>query len=1859
MRNVLHSTYCKILKKAAVLAFTLLAMGSIYANPMGGDVASGSATISNQGNTTTIQQSSDKAIINWQSFNIGAGEKTHFQQPSASSITLNRINPDQGASQIYGQLSSNGRIILVNQAGIYFGPSARVDVGGLIASTANITDEKFLAGKYKFDQPSMYHGTIINQGTIIAANNGLVALVGANVSNEGHIHANSGKIILASGSKFTIDLAGDGLINFAVDEAASGRGNDQNGNQMRDAVSNSGTLVANGGEIILSAKTASGVVDRAINMSGVAQAKAVYEEGGKIIFAAEGGAVSVSGKIIASGKDPGQKGGKIKILGNSVDVKASAEIDVSGYAGGGEILIGGNYQGKGPEINALNTFIEKGADINANALMNGNGGRVIVWADNYTGFHGTISAQGGAFSGNGGFVETSGHYLNIAGASVSTLAPAGKTGTWLLDPSDLTICTACTTTATVGSNTYSNNASNSNLFVGDLTTALASNNITVQTTNTGSGGNGDIFVNTAINWSTATTLTLSAYRNITSAANISNTGGGSVVLRADNTGTGTGTVLFTSGNVTLSGGSGTATVYYNPTTFGTQDTIYTGGTTPTQYMLINVLGNSNDTATTASLGALSNNSSLWGGNFALGRDIDASGTSTWNSSSGINAIGNSTTNFTGKFDGQYYTVSNLFKSTANLQGTASGFFGVLGSGGTIQKLYLKNLSFSAPQFNIVFFGGLVGTINGGTVSNVGVINPTLSSISNFNKMGGLVGSITSGTLSSSYVLGGLISENNISGTNPTIITVGGAVGENAGTLQNVYSTASVVGYRIAGGLVGMNVGGTISSSFSAGPVSLTSTTLSLGGLVGSNSGTVTNSYWDSQTSGLATSSGGTSKTTAELQQALQTGFSGSTWGIIAGNGLAANGSYPYLLSFNSSTPRVISGFAPGGSASATGLGGTTVKLAYSGANIDTAYTSVNGFYYFLENNGVVANSNPFLVYLNSGSTKSNIIGLAPSSDASVVLLNMTANTIGLYGDSSTALTNTNLGTAKGGLSSTDILYSLSSANLTLGNATNTTAHLTALTASRNNAGTISTTTTSYNADGTIGTTSGGTTSVNFGGALTTNGSITTSGTQTYSGAVTLGFATSFVGSALTFNSTIDNGGNLLTFDNSSTSSVAGGISGSGGLTKLGSGILTLAGAGSYSGATTLSVGTLRFGVNSAIGSASAVSISSGATLDLNNFSGSIGSLSGDGALTLGTGTLTTGGNNASTTYSGLITGSSGGLTKTGSGTFTLNNDSNSYSGTTTVNQGVLLINTTNSLPSTSTLSIANGASATLNGFSGAGYFIVNNGTLTIQNNSSSSYSGVLSGNGDLVKTGSGALTLSGANSYNGTTSINEGTVIVSNATGLGSTVGGTLLASGTELDILGVNIGAESITLNGATLKGLGTSSLSGNITLGAASTLTTDSSSDVFTLSGTINGASALTLAGSGRIILAGIIGGSAPLSSLIVNSAVTLSNNITTSGNQTYNNAITLDGNVNLSGADILLNSITGNGNNLSVTGSGASSLTLASGTPSWSINSANGGSISDVIGSGAFTFNNIANLIGGAGSDTFTLNGGSLTGSINGEGGNNTIVASNGNYTFNINGANSGSATNLGGFNNIQNITGGSGITTVYFNNNGSMSGTLNGVNTNSALYYTNYATPVRINMTDTYSGTATINNNQTPIASYVNFGTVWGASTIQTTSKASSVYITGAGAGYINDPFYFNNVTNIIGSSNTQVIFNTSAQVNTSTGTAVVDGQTMTFENVPASAYSGSIVQSNSSATTAAIDSSMAQMTQTEYTTSNTSTNPGTTTSSSDTDSSSTGSSEVILNTASAVTVDQTLSTTLKNENQTDSQIRSEQKAGSCQ
>jgi len=434
------STRLRTLPAAVAAALALHAAGAV-ANPQGGAVKAGAATISASGNRVEVIQSSPRAVIDWRSFSIGAGEQVNFRQPSAASATLNRVTGGE-ASSILGRLTANGTVYLLNPNGILIGPGAKIDVGGLVATTAGISNENFMAGRLKFDQVVNRNAGVVNQGEITARAGGLVALVAPGVENSGVIRAGLGRVVLASGNAFTLDLFGDRLVSFAVDDRVAARLTDVDGRPLKAYVNQAGRIEADGGSVLLAASAAKAVLDSVINTSGVVRATSFVERRGEIVLSGGGeGVVRVAGTLDASGRAAGATGGSVKVFGAEIVLDAGSRIDVSGDAGGGAAHVGG--------AGTSRTTIAAGASGAADALGRGDGGTIVAWSDGETRFAGALSARGGAAGGDGGFVEVSGRgSLEFRGA-VDLAAPAGKGGRLLLDPAFLVV--DAPTAAAVGS----------------------------------------------------------------------------------------------------------------------------------------------------------------------------------------------------------------------------------------------------------------------------------------------------------------------------------------------------------------------------------------------------------------------------------------------------------------------------------------------------------------------------------------------------------------------------------------------------------------------------------------------------------------------------------------------------------------------------------------------------------------------------------------------------------------------------------------------------------------------------------------------------------------------------------------------------------------------------------------------------------------------------------------------------------------------------------------------------------------------------------------------------------------------------------------------------------------------------------------------------------------------------------------------------------------------------------------------------------------------------------------------------------------------------------------------------------------
>src|SRR5471030_262618 len=402
---------------AAVVAACFIS--AAQANPAAPQVVAGQASFNQQGNLFSITNTPN-TIINWQSFSIGANDITRFIQQSSDSKVLNRIT-GQDPSQILGALQSNGKVFLINPNGVMFGAGSRVDVNGLVASSLNISDADFLAGKNNF-VGNASAGKVSNQGTITTPGGGQVFLIAPNVDNSGIITSPNGEIILAAGA--SVQLVDSSNPDVQVQISAP-----------TDQALNLGQIVAQGGRI--------GIYGALVNQRGrISADSAVLGDAGQIMLKASGTTLLEAGSTTTAtaANGSGGKGGSIELLGQQVGLTGNAKVDASGAAGGGTVLVGGDYHGQNPAVqNAQSSYVGADAVIAADAVQTGQGGKVIVWSDQATRAYGSISARGGAQGGDGGFVETSGAYLDVAGIKVSTAAAHGTLGRWLLDPDDITV----------------------------------------------------------------------------------------------------------------------------------------------------------------------------------------------------------------------------------------------------------------------------------------------------------------------------------------------------------------------------------------------------------------------------------------------------------------------------------------------------------------------------------------------------------------------------------------------------------------------------------------------------------------------------------------------------------------------------------------------------------------------------------------------------------------------------------------------------------------------------------------------------------------------------------------------------------------------------------------------------------------------------------------------------------------------------------------------------------------------------------------------------------------------------------------------------------------------------------------------------------------------------------------------------------------------------------------------------------------------------------------------------------------------------------------------------------------------------
>jgi len=874
----------------AVLAAALLLPGLALAAdlPTGGNIVSGSGQIDTpNGNQMVIDQDSNKLAIDWQSFDIAAGHKVTFNQPGSQSIALNRVLGADG-SKIMGQLDANGRVFIVNPNGVLFGAGASVNVGGLVASTLDLSVSDFEAGNYQF-KGNGNNASVINNGQITAADGGSIALLGGTVSNNGVIVANQGTVALAAGNKVTLDFAGDGLLNVQVDEA------------LVDAlVENHQLIRADGGQVLLTAHAGEALLKTVVNNTGVIEARTLGEKDGKIVLLGDfaGGTVSVAGTLDASAPTGGD-GGFIDTSGAHVKVADGAKVTTLAQSG-----------------------------------------TTGTWLIDPTDF--TVSAGDAAQSDSGIGASTLSKNLNSTSITLQTVATDNGA-----DKGDIHVNAAVTwdkdTTLTLSAhNDIHINASitakhaNGKLALhygqgsaagGDADYAInMSNGASVnlqsgQNFATQKGSSGSLTTYTVVNDANALKTAMAGNGNYALGSHLDLTGvtwgNYSLVGKFDGLG-------HTLSNLSVTSSSGYAGLFME---------IHQGAD------LRHIgLVNANITSTSGSSNYVGGLAGLSHGSI---RRAYVTGQISNNSfASGGSSGGLVGWNDSGSISDSYSTAEVTLSSSGGLGASyVGGLVGYNGNGGSIRRSYATGKVSATSPGGSSYAGGLVGLNGNGSIDQTYATGNVTSSWGGMeSNVGGLVGSnISQGgniSISQAYAtgnvtssggamnssVGGLVGTNSSQGGNISISqayatgnvtssgggmnsSMGGLVGSNISQLSGIisishaYTTGNVTssGGRMesnVGGLVGFNSsqqdGSNISISQAYATGNVTSAGGHVGGLVGNNmsqiggSTSITDSFWNTTTTGQGGSAGGgTGKTTAEMQlAATYDGWDfGSTWRI--------------------------------------------------------------------------------------------------------------------------------------------------------------------------------------------------------------------------------------------------------------------------------------------------------------------------------------------------------------------------------------------------------------------------------------------------------------------------------------------------------------------------------------------------------------------------------------------------------------------------------------------------------------------------------------------------------------------------------------------------------------------------------------------------------------------------------------------------------------------------------------------------------------------------------------------------------------------------------------------------------------------
>ncbi|ECF4690009.1 filamentous hemagglutinin N-terminal domain-containing protein, partial [Salmonella enterica subsp. enterica serovar Tennessee] len=887
------SSFRKLLGTLTPLAFLTglivsLLPGMALANPSlptGGQIVAGQGSISTSGNQMTVNQNTQGMVTNWNSFDIGKNHTVQFVQPGSSAVALNRVTGGH-ESQILGTLKANGQVMLINPAGVMFGKGAKVNTAGLVASTKNISNEDFMAGRYTFSGGSQPGAEIVNQGSLTTTKGGYIVLAADRVRNQGEIRTPGGRVVLAAADRVTLQLDNTGLTAVSV-----------NGSVVNALAENRGLISATNGQVYLTARGKDMLLNTVVNNSGTVEAKGLSERGGEIVLdGGDSGVVSQSGMLLAD-SDSG-RGGKITLEGQNIHLAGGSLISATGETGGGEVYVGGGWQGKDSSIrHASKVVMDKTAVIDVSAKARGQGGTAVLWSDDYTNFRGTILARGGLQGGDGGRVETSSHHNLQAFGDVDASAVKGNAGEWLLDPFDITVVSGSTDTD------VNEGSGNDGIFTPDTGTSQVSNgtinnrlnsgtNVTIKTAKENSGSTqwGNITVNADISH-TATnnvSLTLEADGNINITNHSITSTTGKLDVNLLGAGSHDGTITLNNATVSSNGGNitlGQLNAGSDGTTSGLAVSITNSTLNATSAGNISI---------TANNGTTLDNGTLSGNEVSVSASSGTGDALVINNGSNLTAVGNLTvigeTSATGNKYGIHtwgnsqFTAGDTLNMTAEAAGGTDGAFNASNINVSAQNAVIKGTSGGANGTGVKMDGNVTNTREGGNLTITGtttgsgagsigvnvLANLTTNGTGNLNITGkgaqGIGVNLTNKTLSGGNVTvtgtsgnsngkGLDVSGTILNATNGNIVLTGCMTGRNGGFGAHIHGGSrftakdniTITGYAMDGTNGGLNlIGGTFNATSTV--LSGTSQNNNLGAKVG---GMITVSQGNLSLSGTA------------------------------------------------------------------------------------------------------------------------------------------------------------------------------------------------------------------------------------------------------------------------------------------------------------------------------------------------------------------------------------------------------------------------------------------------------------------------------------------------------------------------------------------------------------------------------------------------------------------------------------------------------------------------------------------------------------------------------------------------------------------------------------------------------------------------------------------------------------------------------------------------------------------------------------------------------------------------------------------------------------------------------------------------